>query len=162
MPDLIQLTDRSDVTAPLRRGLINCWTDVARHDGGPSRKNIAPVLDTLLTRLHPERERLFAALSGAALVGWATLARDDNPLIDHWGRVCYLQTHPSYRKRGVATALMRRLQRTAREQMGLERLQLATCGGHGLENFYDRLGWHETGRWPRDGHEEVLMVMAPL
>ncbi|MFI0354349.1 GNAT family N-acetyltransferase [Actinomadura sp. 9N407] len=162
MPDLIQLTDRSDVTAPLRRGLISCWTDVAVHDGGRDRHGIAPVLDALIARMHPQRERLFAALSGTTPIGWVTLSRDANPLISHWGSVTYLQTHPSYRKRGVATALMRHLQHIAHHQMGLERLQLAACGGHGLENFYNRLGWQETGRWPRDTQEEILMVLAPL
>lgn len=164
MPDLIQLTCRSDVTAPLRRGLITCWTDVARRDGGPDRRNIAPILDALIARTRPDRERLFAALTGSALIGWAALSRDPNPTIGHWGHVAYLQTHPLYRKRGVATALMRHLQRTAREQMGIERLQLATCGGDGQEHFYDRLGWRETGRWPRhdrDGREEILMVLSP-
>ncbi|GAA2442712.1 GNAT family N-acetyltransferase [Actinomadura vinacea] len=164
MPDLIQLTDRSDVTPALRRGLIDCWTEVT---GGGT--GLAPVLDAIITRLHPDRERLLLALSGAALTGWVTLTRDPNPLITHWGSVNHLQTRPSHRKRGVGTALMTRLHRIAREEMHLDQLHLAARGGLGLEHFCSRLGWREAGRWPKALHlgpnerqDEVLMVLSPL
>ena len=174
MTDLIQLTARSDVTPALRRGLIDCWTRVVC-DGGedgfpfPSvrSRDVTPVLDALLTRLHPHRERLFVARTGPVVTGWVVLGRDPNPLIPHWGSVNHLRTLPSHRKRGVGTALMRRLHRVAREEMGLERLQLTASGGHGLEHFFQRLGWRVAGRWPKAVHprgkqEEVLMIIDPL
>ncbi|WP_395109516.1 GNAT family N-acetyltransferase [Actinomadura sp. SCN-SB] len=176
MPQLIQLTDCSDVTPALRDGLVKCWTEVTNGNRAtgfafpPVHKNdVAPVLDALISRLHPDRERLLLALSGAALAGWVTLSRDPNPLIAHWGSVNHLQTLPSHRKRGVATALMNDLHRIARDEMHLEQLHLAARGGLGLENFYSRLGWREVGRWPKafrlapgDTEDEVLMVLSPL
>ena len=46
---------------------------------------------------------------------------------------------------------------------------LAVHGGVGLEDFYGRLGWTVTGRWPAklrlspgDTRDEVLMILAPL
>lgn len=175
MPDLIQLTDRTDVTPALREGLIACWLEVT--NGGAAgfpfppvhQRDVAPVLDALISRLHPDRERLLAARTGAALLGWVTLSRDPNPLIAHWGSVNHLQTVPSQRKRGVATALMHYLHRIARDEMHLEQLHLAARGGLSLENFYIRLGWREVGRWPKalrlspeETHDEILMVLSPL
>jgi GNAT superfamily N-acetyltransferase len=176
MPYLIQLTDRSDVTPALRDGMIKCWTEVTNGSGAagfpfpPVHKNdVAPVLDALFSRLHPDRERLLVALSGAALSGWVALSRDPNPLIANWGSVQHLQTLPSHRKRGVASALMNDLHRIARDEMHLEQLHLAARGGMGLENFYARLGWREIGRWPKafrpalgETQDEVLMVLSPL
>ena len=64
---------------------------------------------------------------------------------------------------------MHELRRIARDEMGLEQLHLAARGGVGLEDFYTRLGWRETGRWPNklrlapdDTRDEVLMTLAPL
>jgi GNAT superfamily N-acetyltransferase len=77
-------------------------------------------------------------------------------------------THPAHRGRGIGSALMRRLQEIARDEMGLEQLHLEARGG-GLEAFYSRLGWREIGRWPRalrlapgDDRDEILMVLEPL
>jgi GNAT superfamily N-acetyltransferase len=176
MPDLIQLTDRSDVTPTLRAGLIECWTEVTNGGGATGFPfppvqcdNVAPVLDALLTRLHPDRERLLVALCGPVLIGWVAISRDLNPFIAHRGCVNHLQTLPAFRKRGVATALMNHLHRVARDEMHLEQLHLAARGGMGLEHFCARLGWREVGRWPKairvspcETQDEVLMVLSLL
>ncbi|WP_190133188.1 hypothetical protein [Streptomyces mashuensis] len=47
-------------------------------------------------------------------------------------------------------------------------LHIAVRGGAGLEAFYGRLGWRETGRrpgvlrLPAGDRDEVLMCLAPL
>ena len=53
--------------------------------------------------------------------------------------------------------------------MGLEQLHLAARGGIGLDDFYARLGWRVTGRWPAklrlapdDTRDEILMILTPL
>lgn len=81
----------------------------------------------------------------------------------------HLQTHPRFRGRGIGVALMRWLRVVARDELGVRRLHLAARGGLGLEEFYERLGWREVGRWPgalrlADGDErdEVLMLLDPL
>ncbi|GAA3961816.1 hypothetical protein GCM10023085_50340 [Actinomadura viridis] len=156
MPDLIQLSDRSDVTPGLRRDLVDCWVQVTRGGGAAgfpfppvAENDLAPVLDALIARLRPDRERLLVALHGTVPVGWAHLSRDPNPLIPHWGAVNHLQTLPTHRKRGVGTALMNHARDVARDEMGLRRLHLSARSGMGLETFYERLGWREAGRWAK-------------
>ena len=80
-----------------------------------------------------------------------------------------MQTHPAFRSRGIASTLMARARRAARDEMVLEQLRLAVRGGMGLERFYLRLGWEVTGRWPGalrlapgDDRDEILMILAPL
>ena len=97
------------------------------------------------------------------------LSRDPSPLIAHWGVVSHLQTQLVHRKAGIGSALMRRLQVVARDEMCLEQLHLAVRSGMGLEDFYSRLGWRVTGRWPGklrlapdDTRDEILMFLAPL
>ena len=107
-------------------------------------------------------------MSGA-LAGWVALSRDPGPLIAHWGIVSHLQTQLAHRGQGIGSALMGRLRQVARDEMGLEQLHLAARGGMGLEDYYARLGWKVTGRWPGklrltpdDTRDEILMILRPL
>ncbi|MFD3949013.1 GNAT family N-acetyltransferase [Streptomyces albidoflavus] len=84
-------------------------------------------------------------------------------------RCHHVQTHPELRGRGIGGALMGYVRQVAREELGLEQLHLAARGGAGLEEFYGRLGWRESGRrpgvlrfGPGDDRDEVLMHLAPL
>jgi GNAT superfamily N-acetyltransferase len=97
------------------------------------------------------------------------LQRDQNPLIAHWGSISRLQTLPAFRDQGIGGALLAHARQVARREMGLEQLHLAVQGGTGLERFYARLGWRETGRWPGalrlasgDDRDEILTVLSPL
>ncbi|WP_443334829.1 GNAT family N-acetyltransferase [Streptomyces sp. CCNWLW238] len=90
-------------------------------------------------------------------------------LISHWGTLHHVQTRTTVRGQGIGAALMNEVRRIARDEMDLEQLDLAARGGVGLESFYGRLGWKETGRWPgalrlADGEDrdEILMLLAPL
>lgn len=71
--------------------------------------------------------------------------------------------------RASGRPLMHRLREVTRDEMGLEQLHLAVRGGMGLEDFYSRLGWRVTGRWPGklrlapdDTRDEILMILTPL
>ncbi|MFE1413348.1 GNAT family N-acetyltransferase [Streptomyces sp. NPDC058746] len=175
-PDIIRFTDAGEVTPELRRRLIDCWIAVTNLGGAAGfpfppvqDDEVAPVMEELLGRLHPQHTRLIAAGFGDALAGWVVLRRDPYRLVAHWGTVHHLQTHPAFRGRGVGSALMRELRKTARDDLGLEQLRLAARGGEGLEDFYGRLGWREIGRWPGalrlspdDTRDEVLMLLDPL
>ncbi|WP_406704854.1 GNAT family N-acetyltransferase [Streptomyces albidoflavus] len=84
-------------------------------------------------------------------------------------RCHHVQTHPELRGRGIGGALMGYVRQVARGELGLEQLHLAARGGAGLEEFYGRLGWRESGRrpgvlrfGPGDDRDEVLMHLAPL
>jgi GNAT superfamily N-acetyltransferase len=174
--DILQLTHPHDADPAIRQQLTDCWIAVTNTGGAAGfpfppvdASHVAPAVDTLASRLNPQRSRILLALSSGALTGWVVLSRDPNPLIAHWGTVNHLQTQPAYRNQGIGSALMHRLRQVARDEMGLEQLHLAARGGTGLEDFYARLGWRETGRWPGklrlapdDTRDEVLMILAPL
>jgi GNAT superfamily N-acetyltransferase len=174
--DIVQLTCPGDADRAVRRQLTDCWIAVTNAGGAAGfpfppvdAGQVAPAVDDLAAGLHPERSRLLLARHDGALAGWVLLRRDPSPLIAHWGTVHHLQSQPTRRGAGIGTALMEHLRRVARDEMGLEQLHLAVRGGAGLEGFYARLGWRETGRWPGklrlapdDTRDEVLMFLAPL
>ncbi|MEU7882933.1 GNAT family N-acetyltransferase [Microbispora bryophytorum] len=168
-----QITDGREMSPDLRQELVECWVTVTNAGGAAgfpfppvTSDEVAPVADQLIAGLDPERGRLLLALVGGTLAGWLNVRRNVDPLIAHWGTVHHVQTHTSFRGRGIGAALMRQVRQVAREEMGLEQLRLAARGGVGLEDFYGRLGWKEIGRWPAalrlapgDDRDEILMVL---
>ena len=174
--DIIQLTHPQDAGPAVRRELAGCWIAVTNAGGAAGfpfppvdASQVAPAVDKLAACLDAQRSRILLARRSGALAGWVVLSRDLSPLIAHWGTVSHLQTQLAYRNQGIGSALMRQVRQVARDDMGLEQLHLAARGGVGLEGFYARLGWRETGRWPNklrlapgDTRDEVLMILAPL
>jgi len=174
--DISQLTDSGDADPGVREELTACWITVTNAGGAAgfpfppvSASDVAPAVDALAARLDPRRTRILLARTDGALAGWVVLSRDPSPLVAHWGTVNHLQTQPALRGQGIGSALMHRLRDVARDEMGLEQLHLAARGGMGLEDFYTRLGWKETGRWPGklrlapdDTRDEILMILTPL
>ncbi|WTX00405.1 GNAT family N-acetyltransferase [Streptomycetaceae bacterium NBC_01309] len=160
----------------LTRQLVDCWMRVANAGGAVGFAfppvgfpEVAAAAEPLVAGLSPEYSRLLLALVDGRLVGWLHISRHADPLVPHWGTVQRVQTHPQFRGRGIATALMRRVRQMARDDMGLEQLRLDARGGAGLEEFYGRLGWKEIGRWPGalrfgpdDDRDEILMLLSPL
>ena len=175
LPVLGQRCDPGQVSAELRQELIDCWVTVSNAGGAVGfpflpvdAAVVSPVADELIAGLSPDR-RLLVAVAGGVLAGWVHLRRDPNPLIAHWGWVSRLQTLPAFRGQGIGAALVTHARRVAQQEMGLEQLRLAVRGGTGLEHFYARLGWRETGRWPGalrlapgDDRDEILMFLSPL
>jgi predicted N-acetyltransferase YhbS len=174
--DIVQLTRPGEADQAVRQELTACWIAVTNAGGAAGFpfppvdvSHVAPAVDALAAGLDPSRSRILLARIGGGLAGWVALSRDPSPLIAHWGVVSHLQTQLVHRKAGIGSALMRRLQVVARDEMGLEQLHLAVRGGMGLEDFYSRLGWRVTGRWPGklrlapdDTRDEILMILAPL
>ncbi|HEX6522589.1 MAG TPA: GNAT family N-acetyltransferase [Streptosporangiaceae bacterium] len=174
--DIIQLTRPGDADPAVRRELTACWIAVTNAGGaagfpfppvGPDQ--VTPAVDALTASLDPQRSRVLLARVNGALAGWVGLSREPSPLIGHWGTVSHLQAHLTHRNQGIGSALMRRLRQVARDEMGLEQLHLAVRGGMGLEDYYARLGWTVTGRWPGklrlapdDTRDEILMILTPL
>lgn len=154
----------------LQEALAVCWAETTNTGGAVGFPWPPVTIDDargavaeLVTRLDAGRTLLVVAHDAEGLAGWVSLDHNDAALVGHWATVRRLQTHPRARGRGIGTLLMTELARTARDE-GLEQLHLAVRGGMGLEDFYRRLGWVITGRWPRalrfgedDYRDEVLM-----
>jgi GNAT superfamily N-acetyltransferase len=174
--DITQLTHPGDADPAVRQELTACWIAVTNAGGAAGfpfppvdAGQVTPAIDALAARLDPRRCRMLLARMNGSLAGWVFLSRDTSPLIAHWGTINHLQTQPAHRNQGIGSALMHRLRQVARDEMGLEQLHLAARGGMGLEDFYARLGWRVTGRWPGklrfapdDTRDEILMILAPL
>lgn len=175
-PDIIQLTNPGDAGPAVRRELTACWVAVSNAGGAAgfpflpvSADQVTPAVDDLAASLDPWRSRILLARVNGALAGWVGLSRASSPLIAHWGTVSHLQTQLTHRNQGIGSALMRKLRQVARDEMDLEQLHLAARGGTGLEDYYARLGWEVTGRWPGklrlapdDTRDEILMILTPL
>ena len=175
LPVLGQHCAPGQVSARLRQELIDCWITVSNAGGAVGfpflpvdTTVVSPVADELIVSLSPNR-RLLIAVAGDVLAGWVHVHSDQNPVVAHWGWITRLQTLPAFRGQGIGAALMTQARQVARQEMGLEQLHLAVRGGTGLEHFYARLGWRETGRWPGalrlapgDDRDEILMVLSPL
>jgi GNAT superfamily N-acetyltransferase len=175
-PVITQLTRPNDAGEALRQQLTECWIAVTNTGGAAGfpfppvdAHQVTPAVERLAAGLAPQRSRILLARHRGRLTGWVVLRRDPDPLIAHWGTVNHLQTHPTHRNQGIGSALMHEVRRVARDEMGLEQLHLAARGGTGLEDFYTRLGWRETGRWPSklrlapgDTRDEILMLLGPL
>ncbi|MDX3733018.1 GNAT family N-acetyltransferase [Streptomyces caniscabiei] len=177
VPEFLQLTCPDEVTGELRQEIVDCWGEVANAGGAVlatefpplpvSARDVAPVVDGLVHRLHPGHGRLLVATVGGSLAGWLILRREPHPLGVHCGTVNHVQTRPRHRGRGVGVALMHRVRDIARDEMGLERLSLSARGGVGLEDFYRKVGWVEVGRWPGalriapgDDRDSILMSLT--
>ncbi|MET9658619.1 GNAT family N-acetyltransferase [Streptomyces sp. NPDC006510] len=175
-PVFTQYTSAGQVTPDLRQALTECWVEVTNAGGAAGfpfppveTAEAASALETVINSLDTRTSRLLTAHLGGQLAGWLSLRRDPWALISYWGTLHHVQTRTTMRGQGIGAALMNEVRRIARDEMNLEQLHLAARGGIGLETFYGRLGWKETGRWPgalrlTDGkdHDEVLMLLTPL
>ncbi|KAA0941192.1 MULTISPECIES: GNAT family N-acetyltransferase [Streptomyces] len=176
LPTMRQFSSPSDVTPGLRQALVECWIEVT-NAGGAAGFHVppigmcqaAPAFDRIAGRLTPLTSRLVTAWLDGQVVGWLNVRRDPSEPISHWGTLHHVQTRTAVRGLGVGSALMNEARRVARDEMGLEQLHLTARAGNGLEGFYERLGWHEIGRWPAafrlgpgNEQDQVLMVLAPL
>ena len=90
---------------------------------------------------------LLAAWDRAELVGTAMLEFAASPNEPHRAEVQKLLVHPRARRRGIAQALMDRLD-TEALRAGKTLLTLDTRAGDAAEGLYRASGWHEAGRIP--------------
>jgi GNAT superfamily N-acetyltransferase len=90
---------------------------------------------------------LLAAWDDAMLVGTVMLELASAPNQPHRAEVQKLLVHPAARRRGLARALMLRVEQEAR-LAGRTLLTLDTRAGDAAETLYSAMGWHEAGRIP--------------
>ncbi len=91
--------------------------------------------------------RLVAARLGGRLVGTAQLALADRPNGRHRAEVAKVLVHPASRRRGIARALMRRLEALALAE-GRTLLMLDTRVGDAAQPLYASLGYELAGVVP--------------
>jgi GNAT superfamily N-acetyltransferase len=118
-------------------------------------------LNLLLARAnHRVVPTVFVALEGERLLGSATLAEDEmetRPELTPWMVDVFVA--PEFRRRGIASVLVKRVVREAAE-LGVPELYLYTTGPW-REKLYAGLGWSVRERPLYLGIERVLMSIAP-
>lgn len=141
------------IDAALRAALLSCWTEVTNAGGAVgfaapvTPADVAPELDRLADRVAAGEEVLCVLVVDDEVAGFATIARNRNPLTAHWATVYKVQVHPRRQGSGLGRTLMLGVHDIARAE-GLEMLQLSVRGGTGREDFYTALGYREWGRLP--------------
>jgi ribosomal protein S18 acetylase RimI-like enzyme len=81
-------------------------------------------------------ELFFVAVDEGSLVGTAMSGFDG-----HRGWVYYVAVHPDYRRRGIGSALMKKVE-GALTEMGCSKLNLQIRVGNAqVQSFYDSLGY---------------------
>jgi ribosomal protein S18 acetylase RimI-like enzyme len=91
---------------------------------------------------------LLVAEQGGRLVGTAQLHAAQQANARHRAEVCKLMVHPAAQRRGIARALMEKLEQAARAG-GRSLLVLDTRSGDVSSDLYRSMGYVEVGRIPR-------------
>lgn len=143
-----------ELTPALTNKLETMWLEVGNAGGSvgtpvPATPADVKVLsDKAFRSVSEGDDHLVVAYQDDEAVGFAFLTHNPGPLFEHWAIVKRLQVLPELRGRGVGSALMTEITRLARDELGLEQLQLTVRGKTGTEAFYERFGYEVVGRIP--------------
>ena len=150
------LADHLDFTPTLAKWHYDQWKHFV--DGDSVERRIQLLGSRAKHRAVPT---VFIAFEGAQLLGSATLAEHDmDTRLDLTPWLCDVIVAPEFRRRGIASALVRRIVREAAE-LGIAELYLFTTGQM-REDLYAGLGWSVRERPIYRGIERVLMSIAPV
>ncbi len=114
--------------------------------------------DTVTPPLAAGRRVLLAAIEAGRCCGTVQLLHDMPPNQPHRAEVAKLLVHPAARRRGIARALMLRIEAEARAR-GRSLLTLDTRSGDPAQSLYASLGYTVAGEipgWCRDTATERL------
>jgi ribosomal protein S18 acetylase RimI-like enzyme len=120
----------------------------------------------VVTALHGPHRVLLVARIDRKIVGAVQLELASRPNGSHRAEVTKLMVHTSYRKQGVAQALMKAIEEEARHA-GRTTLILDTRAGDPSENLYIKLGYTRAGTIPEyarstDGSLHTTVFMYKL
>lgn len=101
----------------------------------------------IATAVHARERALLVVEDEHGLCGTVHLVLDQPENQPHRADVTKLLVHRRARRQGVAAALMRAAEVTAREH-GKTLLVLDTVSGSAAARLYERLGWHRAGDIP--------------
>ncbi|MEI7711585.1 MAG: GNAT family N-acetyltransferase [Rhodospirillales bacterium] len=107
----------------------------------------------IVAKIAARTHLLLAAWSGGVLAGTVTLAMDMPENQPHRAEVAKLLVDPAIRRKGLARALMIRLEQEA-ERAGRPMLMLDTQAGGAAESLYRSMGWTALGVMP--GHALLI------
>ncbi|MGD0189926.1 MAG: GNAT family N-acetyltransferase [Rhizomicrobium sp.] len=148
----------SELDAPGARRNIDMLADILHDcvDGGASVSFMWPFdkshshsfWDGVVVALTEKRLRLFVASVDSRIWGTVQLWLDGPCNQRHRGDIRKLLVHRTFRRLGLARALMRHVETEAVEN-GLSLLTLDTATGGAAEQLYDALGWQRCGIIPR-------------
>ncbi len=91
---------------------------------------------------------MLGAFDEEVLVGTVTLVLDMPPNQQHRADVSKLLVSPHHRRRGIARALMKEVEKLAQREKRIL-LVLDTGTGSGAESLYSDLNWIKVGEIPR-------------
>lgn len=134
--------------------LEDIWLDVGNAGGSvgtPLQATAADVKvlsDKAFRSVREGDDHIVVAYLDGEPAGFAFLTHNPGALFSHWAVVKRLQVHPSLQGRGIGSALMAKITELARDELGLEQLQLTVRGQTGTEAFYERFGYEVVGRIP--------------
>ena len=153
--------------------LVDIWLDVGNAGGSvgtplpATRADVTLLSDKAFRSVEEGDDHLVVAYDEGAPVGFAFLTHNPGTLFRHWAIVKRLQVRPDLQGRGIGSALMREISRLAKDELGLEQMQLTVRGGTGTEAFYERFGYRIVGRipgairvQPGDDRDMIYMVTA--
>ena len=157
----------------LTERLVDIWLDVGNAGGSvgtplpATREDVRLLSNKAFRSVEEGDDHLVVAYHEGTPVGFALLTHNPGVLFTHWAIVKRLQVHPSLQGLGIGSALMTEISRIAKEELGLEQLQLTVRGGTGTEAFYERFGYRVAGRipgairvQPGDDRDMIYMVTA--
>ena len=160
-----------ELTTELVGSLEDIWLEVGRAGGSvgtpldATRKDVRVLSDKAFRAVADGDDHIVVAYLDGLPIGFAFLTHNPGSLFRHWATVKRLQVRPSLQGRGIGSALMKELTRAARDDLGLEQLQLTVRGKTGTEGFYERFGYEIVGRIPdairvAPGDDRDMIYMA--
>ncbi|MEU0006621.1 GNAT family N-acetyltransferase [Streptomyces sp. NPDC006314] len=161
------------LTAPLRDGILDLWTDVSNAGGAVgfvapvTREDIRPDLVSHFVAMAEGRHRLLVGHDAAGEVAaTAFLSFNKHRLQRHWVWLYTVMVHPRHQGKGYGRELLAAAAEAARTFEGIDAIRLGCRGGHGLEHFYASCGYKEVGRVPDairvapgDDRDDITMLL---
>ncbi|MET7476730.1 GNAT family N-acetyltransferase [Streptomyces sp. NPDC005648] len=162
------------VTAELRDGLLDLWTDVSNAGGSVgfvppvTRDVVRPELVKHLVGMAEGRTRLLVGHDeDGRVAASAFLTFNTHRLMRHWVWLYTVMVHPGHQGKGYGRDLLAAAEEAARSLDGIEAIRLTCRGGNGLERFYGSCGYKEVGRVPGairvapgDDRDDIFMLLS--
>ena len=143
-----------ELTPELVEALEDIWLEVGKAGGSvgtpldATSGDVRSLSEKAFRAVREGDDHVVVAYMEGDPIGFAFLTHNPGSLFRHWATVKRLQVRPSLQGQGAGTALLREITRVARDDLGLEQLQLTVRGKTGTEDFYERFGYEIVGRIP--------------